>query len=200
MSSGGSTEPVFDADYPWFVTDFNPASYRMSYNHIGGGAASGCAVGFQWSSDGVTWADAFMTPISVSSLGNKTFQGALSLAGSGPKYFRAAYSNNEATSGGDETFSVKLWTLTLTATGVSSGGGGGGASSTTSYTLTTLRALTGYTANQVVTMRFVASFGDGGFGQFWFDSTSVLADDGIDTVKPNDIGGGSPGRWRRLTP
>lgn len=197
-SSAGSTQPFFASDYPWFVTDFNPVSYRMSYHHIGGGASAGCTVGFQYSNDGTTWSDAFLTPISIDDLGNHTFEGTLSLPGAGPKYFRSAYSNNEATSGGDETFSVKLWTLTLTADGVSSGGGG--ASSITSYTLTTLRALTGYTANQVVTMRFISTFGDGGFGQFWFDSTSVLADDGIDTVKPNDIGGGSPGRWRRLTP
>lgn len=37
-----------------------------------------------------------------------------------------------------------------------------------------------------------------GGGEFYFDAASLAADDGGRVIKPNSIGGGSPGRWVRL--
>ena len=41
---------------------------------------------------------------------------------------------------------------------------------------------------------------DGGSGNFYFDSLSVLADDGGSVIRPNSISIGSPGRWIGLFP
>jgi hypothetical protein len=40
--------------------------------------------------------------------------------------------------------------------------------------------------------------GDGGAGHFVFSYGTSAADDGVNIIKPNDISGGSPGRWVRL--
>jgi hypothetical protein len=181
-----------------FVTSFNPVTFRMTYNHLSGGAAAGCSVGFQYSTDGSTWATGYVTPISLGTLGVFTVESTLALGGSGPWYFRAAYSNDEGVSGGDESFVVNLWTLTLTADGVSGGGGGGGSSYPIGYTLSSLRARTEHSSNQVALLMWLVTEGDGGYGNFRFNSSSSVADDGIDVIRPTDISSGDPGRWVRI--
>ena len=196
-SSAGVVTQFQPTDEGVFVTTFKPAKFRMTFTHLGGGATSGCSVGFQVSGDGSTWTTGYVTPISLSTLGVFTVESTLTLSGSGPWYFRAAYSNNEALSGGDESFIVNLWTLTLVAEGVvSEGGGSGSTASPVGYTLATLRARTEHTEKQVAKLLWLTSAGDGGAGDFWYDTTSSASDDGIDTIKPTDVSGA--GRWRRL--
>lgn len=36
-------------------------------------------------------------------------------------------------------------------------------------------------------------------GLYYYDSASTATDDGFSTIKPNDLGGGAPGRWRIAT-
>lgn len=198
--TSGATEEILAGYGPWFVVDFVPVSYRMSYYHQGGGASAGCSVGFQYSDDGVTWTDGFLAPITISTLGNHTHQGSLSLTGAAPKYFRAAFKNDEALSGGSESFSVYQWSLTLTGEVTGGGGGGGGnGDGTTGYILSTLRAKTDHIANQVIQYLGKTTPLDGHEGRFYFDSASTDADDDGDTVvRPTNISAPSPGRYIRI--
>lgn len=41
----------------------------------------------------------------------------------------------------------------------------------------------------------VGIYAETGTPLFWWDPTSLATDDGITIIKPNDIAGGSPGRW-----
>ncbi len=140
-SSAGSVQPFYAADYPIFVVDFNPVEYRMSFVHNGGGAASGCRVGFEISTDGSSWSEGFLTGINVGDLGRKTYQGSLTVGGTGPWYIRPSYSNDEGLSGGDESFSVRLWTVQLTGVAISGGGGGSSDISGIGYLLSRCRSL-----------------------------------------------------------
>jgi hypothetical protein len=45
---------------------------------------------------------------------------------------------------------------------------------------------------------FVATEGDGGGGWFRFVTSETDADDGVDVIKPDNIGSGDPGRWVRV--
>jgi hypothetical protein len=61
-----------------------------------------------------------------------------------------------------------------------------------------LRARTEHTANQMAYLLFVATEGDGGGGWFRFVTSETDADDGVDVIKPDNIGSGDPGRWVRV--
>ena len=62
-----------------------------------------------------------------------------------------------------------------------------------------LRSRTTHTANQLAYLLYVSTDGDGGEGWFRYSTTSYTADDGVDTLRPNDISSGNPGRWLRIS-
>lgn len=63
--------------------------------------------------------------------------------------------------------------------------------------ITSLRARTIHSANQLAYLLYIATEGDNGSGWFRFDAASTTADDGVDYLRPNDITSGNPGRWIR---
>lgn len=60
-----------------------------------------------------------------------------------------------------------------------------------------LRALTNHEANELQTLDFLITEGDGQGGPFVFKATVTETDDGVDYLKPDDISASNPGRWVR---
>jgi hypothetical protein len=61
--------------------------------------------------------------------------------------------------------------------------------------ITALRMITGYYADEVVTVRGLIIPMDGTGGHYIFDLVSMAVDDGVTAVRPNDIAPGNPGMW-----
>lgn len=61
-----------------------------------------------------------------------------------------------------------------------------------------VRALSGGYLSGKIHLLGIDSVGDGTGGWFVWEGASTAADDNRDTLKPDSLGTGSPGRWRRL--
>lgn len=83
-------------------------------------------------------------------------------------------------------------------TPASSLGSPGGGNATGTEHLAALRAKVGTTDKEFTSLAGTLAFIDGGGGTFFWDAASTAADDDGLTVKPTAIGGGSPGRWKRV--
>ncbi len=207
VSSAGAAVPVvddgadtgFEPSYAIYRVGFAPQTFEMSFMHNGGGSTGGVSIGFQYSTSKTSgWTDGHFEAVTLSTFGNHLINGSLGLSGSGPYYIRPAIKNNEAISGGDESVSLRLWTLTLYGSELVApgGGGGGGGGSSTTYTLASLRALTPHNNNDLAFVRFGTTPGDGVAGPRYYDSSSTAADDGNDVIKPTDVSGA--GRWIKI--
>lgn len=62
-------------------------------------------------------------------------------------------------------------------------------------TAAALRASTNHQNTWAAWINGLLVSGDGQGGFYDYDSASVLVDDGINVLQPNDVGGGAPGRW-----
>ena len=86
------------------------------------------------------------------------------------------------------------------STADSAASGGGGTAVLEGYAgIAALRARTDHTSNQLAYLLYVTAEGDGGQGWFRFNTASTTADDGLNTLKPDDITGGNAGRWERVS-
>ena len=60
-----------------------------------------------------------------------------------------------------------------------------------------LKAFTGYVDGSVGHVFGIATRGDSMMRVYYFDSASILADDGASVLIPNNITAPAPGRWRQ---
>lgn len=97
-----------------------------------------------------------------------------------------------------------IWDATATYTAVSDEGSGPATVTPVSTARcmgiagrTALRSRLSHVDMEVVDLLFLVVAGDSNGGKFYFDADDTTADDGVDTIKPDDIGVGDPGRWKR---
>lgn len=91
-------------------------------------------------------------------------------------------------------------TLQVLTVGYLSAVQSGGAATVTGYNgVADLRTRTEHGANSIAFIKYAATAGDGGQGWFVYDPTNSDADDGINTIIPNDVTRPAPGAWIRYT-
>lgn len=98
----------------------------------------------------------------------------------------------------DQKLSLGLYYL-----GVLAGGGGSIGSVGAGYAgAAALRLETTHVGGarpSIAYLVYAAVLGDGGQGEFWWDSSETGADDGINLIRAVDVPFPSPGAWRRLS-
>jgi len=99
----------------------------------------------------------------------------------------------------DQKLSLGLYYLGVWADGGGGGGGSVGAGYAGAAALRLETVHVGGGEPSIAYLVYVAAPGDGGQGQFWWDSSETGADDGINLIRAADVPFPSPGAWRRLS-